>query len=292
VTVRIVTDSSCDLPDSIVTRFNITVIPLYINIGDKSYLDGIEMTHEQFYAGLPYFTRHPTTSVPGPGQLVKVYEDLAGKGATAIISIHISSSLSAMLGVALLAAQEVHSTMVTVVDSGNLTLGTGLMVLKAAKMAEEGIPPETITAALEDQAARTYCIATVDTLVYLKRSGRLSRFQATLGSILQIKPLLRMNAGAFEMERTRTRSGATQRLIALANQLAPYEELALVHTNAPQRAVQLGELVSYLFPGGVEPIVAEVTPVIGSHIGPGVVGLVAVQANIGGKVSNKPEAAR
>jgi DegV family protein with EDD domain len=278
VTIKIVTDSNCDLPADLVARYGIAVVPLYINIGKKSYLDGVEMTHEQFYDGLPHFESHPTTSVPGPGQFVKVYDDLARGGASEIVSIHISSALSAMVGVARLAAQETESVPVTVLDSGQLTLGTGLLALTAAKAAAEGRPLNDIIAALEDQASRTHCIAALDTLEYLRRSGRLSRFQSSLGSVLQIKPVMRMHSGEFDMERVRTRNRASSRLLEFLTQLAPFEKLALVHTHAQEKVYLLRQQASHLFPAGEEPMVAEVTPLIGTHIGPGAAGFVAIQA--------------
>ena len=278
MTVKIVTDSSCDLPADLVARCGITVVPLYINIGKRSYLDGVEMTHAQFYESLPHFEAQPTTSVPGPGQFVQAYEQLAEAGASEIISVHIGSGLSAMVAVARLAAEEVKSVPVTIFDAGQITLGTGLLVLAAAKAAAEGQPAGDILATLEDQASRTHCIAALDTLEYLRRSGRLSRFQSSLGSVLQIKPLLRMHAGEFEMERVRTRNGASARLLALLAELAPFEKLALVHTHAPEKVHALRQQASHLFPDGEEPMVAEVTPVIGAHIGPGAAGFVAIQA--------------
>jgi DegV family protein with EDD domain len=278
VTIKIVTDSNCDLPADLVARYGITVVPLYINVGTKSYLDGVEMTHEQFYEGLPHFKSHPTTSVPGPGQFVQVYEDLARSGATEIISVHIGSALSAMVGVAHLAAEEAKSVPVTVFDSGQLTLGTGLLALTAARAATEDRPLSDIMAALEDQASRTHCIAALDTLEYLRRSGRLSRFQASLGSVLQIKPVLTMHSGEFDMERVRTRNGATSRVMEFVTQLAPFEKLTLVHTHALEKAYLLRQQALHLFPTGEEPMVVEVTPLIGTHIGPGAAGFVAIQA--------------
>ena len=278
MTVKIVTDSNCDLPADLVARYGITVVPLYINIGKKSYLDGVEMTHEQFYEGLPHFESHPTTSVPGPGVFVQMYEGLAKAGATEIISIHIGGALSAMMAVARLAAEEITSVPVTVFDSGQLTLGTGLLALTAARAAAEGRPQSDIISALEDQASRTHCVAALDTLEYLRRSGRLSRFQSSLGSVLQIKPVLRMHAGEFDMERVRTRNGAYSRVIELLTQLSPFEKLTLVHTHAPEKVQLLRQKASHLFPNGGEPMVAEVTPLIGTHIGPGAAGFVAIQA--------------
>ena len=278
MTIKIVTDSNCDLPADLVARYGITVVPLYINIGKKSYLDGVEMTHEQFYEGLPHFESHPTTSVPGPGVFVQMYEGLAQAGATGIISIHVGGALSALMAVARLAAEEITSVPVTVFDSGQLTLGTGLLALTAARAAAEGRPQSDIIAALEDQAARTHCVAALDTLEYLRRSGRLSRFQSSLGSVLQIKPVLRMHAGEFDMERVRTRRGAYSRVIELLTQLAPFEKLTLVHTHAPEKVQLLRQKASHLFPNGQEPMVAEVTPLIGTHVGPGAAGFVAIQA--------------
>ena len=182
MSIRIVTDSNCDLPEQIIRHYGISVVPLYINIGNKSYLDGVEMSHEQFYVGLPQFEAHPTTSVPGPGQFVHVYEQLAAAGATEVLSIHIGGGLSAMVSVARLAAQETSKVPVTVFDSGQLTLGTGLLVLTAARAAAEGQPVADIVPVLEEQASRTYCFAALDTLEYLRRSGRLSRFQSPFQS--------------------------------------------------------------------------------------------------------------
>lgn len=278
MSIKIVTDSNCDLPADLVASHGITVVPLYINVGQKSYLDGVEMTHEQFYEGLPHFKSHPTTSVPGPGYFVQVYEQLAQAGASDIISIHIGGALSAMVAVARLAAEEIKSASVAVFDSGQLTLGTGLLVLTAARAAAEGQPVSEILLTLEDQASRTHCIAALDTLEYLRRSGRLSRFQSSLGSVLQIKPLLKMHRGEFDMERVRTRNGASARLLELLTQLAPFEKLTLVHTHAPDKAELFHQKALHLFPDAQQPMVAEVTPVIGTHIGPGAAGFVAIQA--------------
>jgi DegV family protein with EDD domain len=277
--IRIVTDSNCDLPKEIIDQYNITVIPFYINIGARSYLDGIEMSRAEFYEGLPKFEAQPMTSVPGPGAMVKTYEQVAADGATSVLSIHISASLSAMMNSARLAAEEFHTIPVEVFDSGNLTLGTGLQVLAAARAAAEGHSLDEIVRLLEDQASRTYCFAALDTLEYLRRSGRLSGFQSTLGSVLQIKPILKMNAGNVEMERVRTQRGAMNRVKELVTELGPLEGLSLVHTHSLDRAVSLQHEAVHLFPGGDSPFFAEVTPVIGAHIGPGAVGFVAVRAH-------------
>jgi DegV family protein with EDD domain len=278
VSIRIVTDSNCDLPQAMVDEFGITVVPMYINIGTESYLDGVEMSRQEFYEGLPHFDTHPMTSVPGPGVFVETFETLAAEGATEILSIHIASSLSAMASSARLAAEQWDKLPVKVFDSGNLTLGTGLQAVAAAKAAAGGRSMAEIMALLEDLASRTYCFAALDTVEFLRRSGRLTRFQWALASVLQIKPLLKMNDGEYDMERVRTRKAALARVVHLLGGLGPLEELALVHTHAPEEAEALGREASYLDPEGALSLSVEVTPVIGTHIGPGAVGFVAIKA--------------
>lgn len=278
MTIRVVTDSNCDLPPDLVEQHGIAVVPLHINVGQESYLDGVEMSRQVFYEGLPSFKAHPTTSVPSPGEFYQVYRRLAEEGADQILSIHISVTLSAVVNSARLAAQELPTVPVTVYDSGNLTLGTGFQVLAAAGAASQGAAMEEILALLQDQNARTYTYAVLDTLEFLRRSGRLSRLQAQMGSLLQLKPIITMNAGETGLERVRTRKKAEERLLQMVESLGPLEQLAVVHTHALQRVPVLQQMARPLFPGGVPSLVAEVTSVIGSHIGPGAGGFVAVQA--------------
>jgi DegV family protein with EDD domain len=278
MSISIVTDSNCDLPQTMIDEYGITIVPMYINIGAESYLDGVTMSRQEFYEGLPHFDSHPMTSVPGPGTFIEMFDKLAAEGATEILAIHVAGSLSAMVNSARLAAEEWKKLPVIVFDSGNLTLGTGLQVLAAARAAAEGHNMDEIVALLEDLATRTYCFAALDTVEFLRRSGRLTRFQSGLASVLQIKPLLKMNSGEFDMERVRTRRAALDRVIELLSELGPLEELALVHTHAPGEAEVLGREARYLLPESAPFLSAEVTPVIGTHIGPGAVGFVAIQA--------------
>jgi DegV family protein with EDD domain len=278
MSIRIVTDSNCDLPQEMIDRYGITVVPLYINIGTQSYLDGVEMSRKEFYEGLAHFEEHPTTAVPGESLFVEAYERLAAEGATDVLSIHISSSLSAVMNVARQAARQTTAARVTVFDSGNLTLGTGLQVLAAAEAAAQGRSATEIVSMLEGQAKRTYCFAGLDTLEFLRRSGRLTRFQKGLGSLLMLKPLLKMHNGQMAMERVRTRKRALARVIELVSELGALEELAVVHTHARAQAEALLEQARHLVPAGKTPLFAEVTPVIGVHIGPGAVGFVCIAA--------------
>ena len=277
MSVRIVTDSTCDLPEDIVAQYGITVVPLYINIGDQGYLDGVELSREEFYERLPDYDPPPTTATPGPEQFRQVYEALAAEGATEIISIHISESLSATVNSARLGAQATESVPVTVLDSGSLSLGAGFLVLTAAKAAAAGHSADEIVPVLENQSARTHVFAALDTLEFLRRGGRMNRALAAVGTWLQMKPLLRMHAGEPTAEKVRTTEAATQRLVDLLGELVPLEQVAVVHTHALDRAADLIERARHLLPqGGV--MSEDITPVFGVHLGPGAAGFACVTA--------------
>jgi DegV family protein with EDD domain len=277
MTIKIVTDSTCDLPEATVAEYGITVVPLYINFGDQSYLDGVELSRQEFYKRLPDCDPLPTTAAPGPEVFRQTYERLADEGASEVLSIHISISLSATVDVARLGAKETDAVPVTVLDSRQLSLGTGFLVLAAAKAAAEGRSMDEIISLLEEQISRSHVFAALDTLEFLRRSGRMNWAMASLGTVLQIKPLLKMYDGNPTAERVRTRNRATKRLINLLSDLVPLEKVALVHTHAPDRAEALRQQAQHLLPEGEVPSV-DITPVIGAHIGPGAAGFACVAA--------------
>lgn len=274
--VKIVTDSTCDLSPGVVKEYGLTVVPLYVNIGQRSFLDGTELSRADFYAGLPDYPAHPTTAAPGPEQFHRVYQALTSAGATEILSIHVSATLSNTANSARLAAAQVSGATVTVFDSRQLSLGTGLLTLTAARLALEGVSVAEILPRLESQIVRTHLAAALETMEFLRRSGRVNSLVAGLGGILQIKPLLKMRNGEVSSERVRTRQRAEQRLLELLAEAAPFEQIALLHTGAPQRVEQLRQSAAHLLPPG-EVWSVNVTPVIGTHLGPGAVGFVAVK---------------
>lgn len=277
--VHIVTDSTCDLPKEIIERYDIRVVPLFINIGEQGYLDGIDITREEFYKKLPTFPVHPTTAVPSPQKFRAVYDALAEDGATEILSIHMSIALSAVVDVARIAAQETTSIPVTVLDSQQLSLGSGFLIETAAKMAAAGNSVAEIMPVLKTQMERSYVFAALDTLEFLKRSGRMNKYLAGLASFLQIKPILTMHNGKPGSERVRTRARALKRVVEMLAEVGKLERLAIVHTNAlPERLSELRSMAGHLLPKG-EILTADITPVIGAHIGPGAVGFAVIQSN-------------
>ncbi len=275
MTVRIVTDSTCDLPAATVARYGIRVVPLYINVGRQGFLDGIDITREAFYARLPVFPEHPTTAVPSPQKFRAIYDTLAEEGATEVLSIHISESLSAVLDVARSAAQETTTVPVTVFDSRQLSLGSGFLVETAAKLAEEGRSVSEILTALNAQIKRTRVFAVIDTLEFLKRSGRMNHFIANIGMLIHLKPILTMYDGKPGTERVRTRERATRHLLEMLQQCGEIERAAIVHTNAPARVAELRAQAATLLDGLNVPE-ADITPVIGAHIGPGAFGFAVI----------------
>jgi len=277
MTIRIVTDSTCDLPASVIQKYDIKVLPLYINVGEKEFLDGIDITREEFYTRLPDYPSHPKTAVPSPLKFKAIYDALAEEGASDVISIHISESLSAMANVARAAAQETNSTKVHVIDGGQLSLGTGFLVENAAKLASMDVKVKEILNEITSQMKRSYVFAALDTLEFLKRSGRMNRWVSNLGSLLQIKPILTMHDGKPGNERVRTREKAMHRVVELLASVGKIERVALVHTHAPERIMELKRMAASLLPQG-DLWNEDITPVIGAHIGPGAVGFAVVSA--------------
>jgi len=278
MSIKIVTDSTCDLPPSLIQQYDITVVPLYINFADKSYRDGVDLSRQQFYEKLPESPVQPTTSVPGIGAFMEAYQALIANDADQIVSIHIAAKLSNTVNIARLAAEAMDDVAITVIDSHQLTVGTGLQVLEAARLAYEGKTVSDIVAAIQDMRPRLYTFAALDTLTYLRRSGRLSNFQAILGSLLDLKPLLSMNHNEINMDKVRTQKRAMDWLVKFFGDLGALEQVVLVHTNASARLQTLWQRVMHLVPHISSPIAVDVTPVLGAHLGPGVVGFTCLTA--------------
>ncbi len=273
--VRIVTDSACDLPKDLIKAHQIHVVPLYINIGNKSYLDGVDMDHKTFYSNLNNFPYHPQTAAPGPDTFIKTYDQLSDHGKNEILSIHIAGSLSATISSAQKAANQ-SKAKVTVIDSGQLGLGAGLQVLLAAKAAAAGASMQEIVEKIKDLGRRTYVFAVLDTLKYLQRSGRMNFAMAGVGSLLRIKPIMKMHMGIPSSEKISTHFRAMQRLNHLVETVGDLEELHYLHITALDGAQDLFQKTKSLVPNQNTPIFQSITPVLGAHVGPNVLGFVCV----------------
>jgi len=272
MTIRIVTDSACDLPEELAKQLGISIVPLYINIGNISYEDGVDLKREEFYKNLPLYGDFPKTAAPGPDHFKCLYDKLADEGATGIISIHISESLSNTVLSAKQGARECKKVPVNVIDSQNLSLGAGLLVIAAAKAAFDDADMDDIVELIRELTKRTYTVAAIDTLEYLRRGGRMSVAVAQLGTLLKIKPILKMNQGEPTAERVRTSRRAMERIVEILDQLSPVQELHYVHTDSSEQLEIFKNISTRFIPEGNVPYSVKVTPVLGAHLGPGAVG--------------------
>ncbi|MHB8113095.1 MAG: DegV family protein [Bellilinea sp.] len=276
--IKIVTDSTCDLSAELAREWDVTVVPAYINIGEKSFLDGVDLSRQDFYHRLPDYPQSPTTSAPGLAAFASAYEKSADEGAQGIISIHVAESLSTTINVARKAKEMVSHVPIWVVDSGQVSLGLGLQVLAAAKAAIQGQNLEVILQELADLRKRTYLYAVVDTLEFLRRSGRVARYRAILGSMVKIKPIISFHDGVIKMEMAVTTNKAFRRISEIVSSLAPLERISFVHTLALSKVDELQKLLSPFIPGSSKSLTSEVTPAIGAHIGPGAAGVICVRS--------------
>jgi DegV family protein with EDD domain len=280
MSIRIVTDSICDLPSETAAEYGIVVVPAFVNIGDESYLDGVELSREDFYKGLPEYKIHPTTAAPAPGAFTEAYNQLLTEGAKEILSIHIAGNLSGILNAARIGAEAVRDDKITTIDSRQLTMGLGLLAITAAKAAAAGRSVSEIVRLIESQIPRTFVFGLLDTLEYLRRSGRVGWAEFSIGTLLKIKPMVRVHMGEVEMlERVRTSRRALARMIELAADLGQLEQIALLHIRGNGRLNDFKQQCGRLFIDNEMPLTVELTPALGAHIGPGGLGIACITAS-------------
>lgn len=280
MSIRLVTDSTCDLPPDLIAAHGIMVVPAYINIGAESYRDGVEISRQQFYENLYSYPTYPTTAAPAPGAFTAVYEQLTANGATQILSIHVAANLSNILNAARLGAAAAHSAPVTLFDSQQITAGSGLLLLAAAQAIAAGQTIEDIVALLQRHTAHTYVFGVIDTLESLRRSGRVNWASFGIGSLLQLKPVMMIHRGEITVQaKVRTTKRAQQHALDLITSMHPFVHLAVIHVHAPQIARELLDSAASLFPPGEKPLILEITPAIGAHLGLGAVGFACITAN-------------
>jgi DegV family protein with EDD domain len=275
--VRIVSDSTCDVPSEVANRLHITVVPAYVQIGNRSYRDepfSMALSREEFYAQLPTMAIAPTTSVPPAQEFAIAYRSLIDE-ADEVIAIVVSSRLSGMYNVAELGAREVPELKVHIVDSGQVTMGLGWMAIAAAEAAAEGKSVPEILAIIEDMKPRMRVYAMLDTLEYLRRSGRVSWAGAKATQVLRIKPIVEVIMGQVrKLGLTRTRARAIERLVELTRALGPLERLSILHTYASEVEELHHRLADLCPPENL--ISTVVTTIIGAHVGPRGLGVAAV----------------
>lgn len=273
MTVRVVTDSACDLPQPVVDELKIDVVPLTIRFGEEEFVDRRDLTPGEFWSKVAASSVLPQTAAPSVGAFEETFRRAVDEGATGIVCVNLSSKLSATLQAAEIAAKSVQGQCpIEIIDSQSVTLALGNLVLAAARKAADGADATQIAAHVSDLRARTRLYGALDTLENLKKGGRVGGAQAILGSMLSIKPIVCLVEGEVEPAgRVRTRSKALRFLVDKVKEEGSVENLGVLHGDAPD----LEELLTMLEPlyARSDIVIADVGPVIGTHAGPRVIGV-------------------
>jgi len=279
--VKVVVDSTADIPRDIAEELGITVVPLNVHFGDEVFLDWVEMSPPEFYEKLTTSPHHPRTSQPAPGDFAKVYEELTGDGSP-VLSLHISAALSGTLQSAELgkAMVENKEARVEIIDTRGASMHFGLAAIRAGRAAKEGRSLEEVAALVRETMEKIKVVFAVDTLEYLVRNGRIGRAQGLIGSLLSIKPLLTLEDGLVApLEKVRGAKKVLPRMVEIMTEnLEPDRDTdcCIVHADCLERARELKEMVEKATRVR-EFIVTDLGPVIGTHAGPGTLGLVYYQ---------------
>jgi len=273
VAVRIVTDSSADLPSTTAEQLGITVVPLHIYFGEQVFRDGVDLQSEEFYHRLTHPGRHfPRTAAPSSGDFAAVYREVA-RDADGIVSLHLSAKLSGTFHAAAVGmTQSSIRCPVDLVDTTTASLGLGLLVIQAAELAQAGAPVEDIVRITADSIPRVRFFGALDTLEYLHRGGRIGRASALLGSVLQVKPIVGLLDGvAYPIERVRGRHHVLRRVSALVSECSPIERVAVGHTTDREGMEALATHVGSLAPH-LPVLRARCGATLGTYLGPGAFG--------------------
>lgn len=275
--IGIVTDSTSDLPAYLVEEHNIQVVPTILILEGKEYSDGIGISREEFYTRLPALRTAPTTAAPSIGDFTAPYESLLSQGYDHVVSIHAANQLTTVINVARQAAKEFPDK-VTCIDSGSLSLGLGFQVLAAAEEAELGLKP--VLDSIASTRKRLQVSAALDTMEYLRRSGRVPAAVAALGGLLSIKPMIELIDGEVKpIGAVRTTSQSDERIFNFLLKQGELQRLAIMHTNSEPRAKKLLDQMMSRSRQSVprDILFVNVTAVIGTHLGPNGVGFAAVR---------------
>lgn len=272
--IAIVTDSTADL--GALAGDDIAVVPLSVTFGSEQFRDGVDLTPDQFYSKLTANPHHPTTAQPPPALFAQTYERLLAAGAEHVLSLHLSSALSGTYNSAILAATQVGPARITVVDTRWVASGLGLLVLDARDRAARGESLEQILAAVRNSIENLHLYAAIPTLTFLARGGRIGPLQGLLGNVLKIVPIITLANGLVaEHSKVRTFARAVDKVVDLTVAAAPKKgsaRCAIMHTVAPD----LAESVAQRVRERVDPvflIICNAGPTVGTHAGPGAVGV-------------------
>lgn len=275
MSVKILTDSTADIPADLAQELDITIVPIYILFGIQSYRDGIDIDHDTFYRRL-LGGEQPTTSQPTPQDFIQAYEKIV-PGADGLCSIHISSGLSGTYSSAVQAANtKPWPCPINVIDTRLLSISHGILAIKAARMAKKGKSLEEITRSVESMMKRVRLLVLFDTLKYLERGGRIGKAKSLVGSVLSVKPLLSMRDGEFvPVGQVRNRKKGIDKLVDLVATPEGIEEICILYSTTLDEANALAEQLDPIFPQE-KTLVARLGAGLAPHGGPGVLAIVTL----------------
>ena len=272
MSIRIVTDSSCDLPQNVADALGIVIVPLSIRFGDDEYIDRTTITTDRFWQLCSSSKELPQTAAPSPGQFQEAFKGLKGQGATGIVVISLSSSLSFTMQSAVNAAKEMQGEIdVRVVDSRNASLGVGLIAVECAERARSGASIDDIEQLANSLVPRTHVFGALDTLENLRKGGRIGGAKAMIGTALSVKPLIEVRNGEVEEAgKQRTRGKALAALIETLRNAGTVERLGVLHAQCPDIDDFVAK-VREVYPGDI--MIGDIGAVIGTHAGQGTIGI-------------------
>ncbi|MBI4198594.1 MAG: DegV family protein [Chloroflexi bacterium] len=274
--VKVVTDSTADLPPELARELDITVTPLSVRFGQESFLDGVDLSSDAFFQRLVAAKELPTTSQPAPGAFLLVYRRLLEAGHQ-VLSVHVSEKLSGTLNSARQAKEQLGSAPIQILDSQQATLGLGLVATAAAKAVKAGASLQETAAAANEAIGQVQVFGVLDTLEYLQKGGRIGKARALVGSLLHVRPIITIKEGVTHSAgMARSRAQGIQFLLTVARERAPLKQAAVIYSTTPLEADQLAEQVRPLVQDGAV-MKARFGPVLGTYVGPGAWGL-AVQS--------------
>jgi DegV family protein with EDD domain len=274
--VRVVTDSACDIPASLAREQGVVVVPLSIRFGSEEFVDGSTLSAEEFWRRCAGSAELPETSAPSPGSFQEAFLAAAEEGYDGVVCVTLSGAVSATLQSATTAAAAVADRIpVRVVDSRLMTMGQGLVVLDAAERAASGATLEEVEARVGELIARTRVFGVVDTLEHLEKGGRIGSARALLGSLLSIKPVVTVVDGAVaEESKQRTRARSLRYLADKASGFGPLDRIAVCNGSATDIDTFVGMLAGVTSAHPL--VVVDLGPVVGTHTGPGTIGLCVI----------------
>lgn len=274
--IKIVTDSTADLPVSLLAQYDIHVIPLKVIFEDKIYREGLDITVQEFYSKLAQAKQLPTTSQPSPGEFQELYEKLTEDGSS-VISIHISAKMSGTLQSAQMAKSNLPDRDIRIIDSKLVTIALGMIVIAAAKAVKDNKTIDEVEKIAYEVASKVNIFFIVDSFENLQKGGRIGKATALLGTVLNIKPILTVEDGVVApFEKIRGKGKAIERIISLLQEYSKINSLnylAVFHADALNDAVNLHEkLVAQIKP--CENFIGDIGAVVGTHAGPGTMGII------------------